>query len=773
MPNNNTVLTPPHVARIACPPKGELQGLIDGDLSAERLAELTEHIGDCVGCQERIDSLSSGEVPELPKVVRNIDRYDPPKASALWRAIDNVVDEVTRTGSIKALTESGSDQDLNFLTPTKLPNRIGTMGQFEIVRLVGRGGMGVVLHGWDPSLERDVAIKVLDPILSNNKTARQRFCREARAAAAVAHENIVAVYSVNEDDASNLPFLVMQLIVGESLEQRLRRVNKLPVSDTVRLGAQAAAGLAAAHATGLIHRDIKPGNILIESGDKIKLTDFGLARLTEDLKLTKTGFVSGTPLYMAPEQARGDDIDPRADLFSLGVVLYECLAGKPPFEGKTPLAVLRQVADTPHTSLRKINAEVPEWLEDVIDSLLTKSVEERIASAAVLAEILSAHVSPNGSGTCEEVDSPPCSMLPGKPLSHPARKRYRRKLAVLMAVPFFAGLALGAIGAWAVSGTNRNTVVPPVPNTLTASNNPPSTEPGLDGEKMPFPSTSSGAVLSTAISPDGKVLVVGLEDGTVRIFDVKSGELTYTLTKHTGPVWAIDFHPDGERFATGSEDTHTYIWKLDALDKPIMSVDHGSSVRCVAFSQDGSKLASADRGGDVQFIDMKTKEREFLFNHGASITALALSVPDGSMVATAGSDKIIRLWDMTKKTKKFELPGHNGPIYSIAFSPCGNLLASASWDKSVKFWDIKGGNEVAKRALPDLDVRSLAYDTCQGGLVCGGNDGLVRILDAQTGEEKKRIRAHKSAVQVIRYAPDGLSLFTGGREGLVKQWDLK
>ncbi len=180
---------------------------------------------------------------------------------------------------------------------------------------------------------------VLDPYLSSDQVARQRFFREARVAAAVSHENIVTLYQTNVDERSGLPYLVMQLIKGESLEQRLRRVGRLSVADAARLGAQAAAGLAAAHSQGLIHRDLKPGNILIEAGDKVKLTDFGLARAAEDLKLTRTGFVSGTPLYMAPEQARRDEVDARADLFSLAVVLYEAVAGKPPFDGKTPLAV--------------------------------------------------------------------------------------------------------------------------------------------------------------------------------------------------------------------------------------------------------------------------------------------------------------------------------------------------------------------------------------------------------------------------------------------------
>src|SRR5262249_18321383 len=213
----------------------------------------------------------------------------------------------------------------------------------DVLRVIGRGGMGVVLHGHDPCLQRDVAIKVIDPELAGNETARARFCREARPAAAVPPQNPVAAHPGDEDEHPKLPYLIMQLVNGESLEQRLRRVGKISVFEVTKLGKQAAAGLAAAHAGGLIHRDIKPGNILLEADtDRVKLTDFGLARAAEDVKLTSTGFVSGTPLYMSPEQARGDEADHRSDLYSFGAVMYEMLAARPPFEGKSPLAVLRQ-----------------------------------------------------------------------------------------------------------------------------------------------------------------------------------------------------------------------------------------------------------------------------------------------------------------------------------------------------------------------------------------------------------------------------------------------
>ena len=188
---------------------------------------------------------------------------------------------------------------------------------------------------------------------------------------------------------ASLPYLVMQLIAGETLEQRLLREKQLPLKEIVRIGLQAAQGLAAAHAQGLTHRDIKPGNILLEPPhDRVKLTDFGLARIADDVKLTRTGFVTGTPLYMAPEQALGESADPRSDLFSLGAILYEMCAGQPPFQGNSALAILKQITESKHRPLRELNPDIPEWLAEMVDELLAKKPEDRYQSAADLAEVL-------------------------------------------------------------------------------------------------------------------------------------------------------------------------------------------------------------------------------------------------------------------------------------------------------------------------------------------------------------------------------------------------
>ena len=218
---------------------------------------------------------------------------------------------------------------LDFLHPSDQPGCLGTLGPYQIIDVIGRGGMGIVLRALDTKLNRIVAVKVLAPDLAANPNARRRFLREAQAAAAVSHPHVVTIHAVDED---KLPYLVMECVVGQSLQEKLDRAGALRLTEILRIGRQVAEGLAAAHEQGLIHRDIKPANILLENGvERVKITDFGLARAADDVAITRTGEVSGTPQYMSPEQARGEHVDQRSDLFSLGCVLYAMCTGRPPF----------------------------------------------------------------------------------------------------------------------------------------------------------------------------------------------------------------------------------------------------------------------------------------------------------------------------------------------------------------------------------------------------------------------------------------------------------
>jgi hypothetical protein len=239
-------------------------------------------------------------------------------------------------------------------------------------------------------LRRMVAIKVLSPTLAVTSPPRKRFLREARAGAAVNHENVVQVYSVEEVP---LPYLVMEFVDGHSLQDKMNREGPLELPDIVEIGGQIASGLAAAHALGLVHRDIKPGNILLSGGveQKVKITDFGLARAAADASLTQSGMLIGTPLYMAPEQARAERVDHRADLFSLGSVLYAMACGHPPFRAADTFAVLRRVAEDTPRPLQEMIPELPGWLVVLIGKLLAKDPQHRVQSAQEVAGILGDH----------------------------------------------------------------------------------------------------------------------------------------------------------------------------------------------------------------------------------------------------------------------------------------------------------------------------------------------------------------------------------------------
>lgn len=283
-------------------------------------------------------------------------------------------------------TPVGTADNFDFLEPADKAGCIGRLGYYEVIDVIGRGGMGIVFRALDPRLNRIVAIKVLAPELAANPLARRRFLREAQAAAAVSHPHVVTIHAVDE---AKLPYLVMECIVGQSLQQKLDQVGPLRLTEILRIGSQIAEGLAAAHRQGLIHRDIKPANILLENGvERVKITDFGLARAADDAAITRTGEVSGTPQYMSPEQAHGDKVDPRSDLFSLGCVLYAMCTGRSPFRADSVAAAIRRVCDDTPRPIAEINAEIPVWLIDLVDILLAKQPEERFQTAEEVAVAL-------------------------------------------------------------------------------------------------------------------------------------------------------------------------------------------------------------------------------------------------------------------------------------------------------------------------------------------------------------------------------------------------
>jgi len=734
-----------------CPPTEDLNRLVDGSLTNERQKECTDHLDTCGCCQAKLEEIATGGT-NLSRVVEHLQDAEPVAASAYWPALKALDASVQKTlvpdtpagGSPGARSGSIS---LSFLQPASDAAYLGRLSHFDVMRVLGRGGMGVVLEAFDSRLQRNVALKVLDPELAGDEIARQRFCREARTAASISHENVVAVHQVEKSAEEGLPYLVMQLIAGESLEQRLAREKKLPLREVVRIGMQAAHGLAAAHAQGLIHRDIKPGNILLEaSNDRVKLTDFGLARVADDVKLTRSGFVSGTPLYMAPEQAMGEEPDPRSDLFSLGAVLYEMCAGQPPFAGNSALAILKQIADVKQRPLRELNPAIPEWLAVTIDRLLAKKPVDRIQSAAHLAELLEFEWALLKT-TSEDVPVV-CQIEQRK------RTLRNRWIAAAVGATF---LSLGLFGGWFLAHRGAPTAA--------------AVEEVSSAEPVAVLSANAGAVWSVAFDRTSETVAMAVEDGTLRLWDLPTQSIKATINAHRGTIWASRFSKDGELLASAGDDGLIKIWKPSQRE-PLTTFEQSNAVRGLALADDDQTLFAGSRDGVLRVWSRDAAEPLLEARQPGTVYAVAIS-PDGETLATAGNDKIIRLWNAKTLTEKLPLEGHTGPIYGLSFNRDGRRLASASWDKTVRIWDTASGQVIRSWEGHKGDIWGVAYSPDGTKVATGGTDGAVKLWDAETGNLLATYLGHKIGVHTVAFNQDGTLLASGGRDGAVRVWKIK
>ena len=349
--------------------------LLESQLSAADERAVTAHLDHCAACREELNHLAG--------------------TIELWQETRTILADTTElshspdsNGSVATDAElNASNWIANLLAPSDDPAVLGTLDGRSVMAVIGQGGMGVVLKVWDEQLHRPLAIKLLSPMLATAGTARQRFFREAQAVAAVVHPNIVPIYAVTCEGA--LPYIVMPLVGGGSLQQRIERDGPLPISEVLSIGLQIAEGLVAAHKQGIIHRDIKPANILLdEGGHRVMLSDFGLARVLDDASMTASGLIAGTPNYMSPEQARGESVDARSDLYSLGAVLYTMATGHPPVRGDSALAVLRRVTEEKPRPVHEWNEAMPAWVDRLIAKFLDKSLERRVPTAEEATELL-------------------------------------------------------------------------------------------------------------------------------------------------------------------------------------------------------------------------------------------------------------------------------------------------------------------------------------------------------------------------------------------------
>ncbi len=426
------------------------QQYLEGDLGNFESDAFEKHLNVCEHCRSRLNEFSTQDL----------------FWSTAQRYLSSVDDLPALTGEfgpgdVETLDASLVGRDVLRdipLQPSDDPDMLGRFGGYEISGVVGRGGMGVVLKGWDRSLDRYVAIKVLSPTFAHLSPARQRFAREAKAAAAIVHDNIIAIFGV--DQCNGLPYLVMPFVKGESLQKRIDREAPLPLEMILEIALQIARGLQAAHEQGVIHRDIKPANILLpQSVSRVLITDFGLARAADDATLTNSGLIAGTPAYMSPEQARGDGIDARSDLFSLGSVIYAMACGHPPFRAETTYGIMRRIIDENARPLKQLRNDVPHWFQSILDRLLAKQPQHRFVSAASCAEHLELCL--------KHVRDPSAQPLPK--IKRPAEKTAwiaYSVIAILCAVLCCCMVWVGVIGVAKLKSTLNSSATTKIPSAI-------------------------------------------------------------------------------------------------------------------------------------------------------------------------------------------------------------------------------------------------------------------------------------------------------------------
>ena len=356
----------------------ELKALLAGQLSPERESEIAHDIEFDSTLRSRLESLSGSGIWSIGSAPVPIESSSP--------QIENIIERVVSESRIERVSGFESSDDLAFSARMESDEPVLVPG-IRIVREIGRGGMGIVYEGWDELVGRKIAIKRLLPIRSSSSNAKERMIQEARAAGSLIHPHIVSIYGVHLQN--EMPILVQQYVEGETLQSRIDTERYLSWQECVDVAKQIASGLEAAHAAGIIHRDLKPDNILIEKGTNVvRIADFGIAKQSSSSGLTVTDQVAGTPAYMSPEQTAGETLDARSDLFSLGAVLFAAATGKPPFGLDDPFVVMDRIRNQEAAILKSLRPDYPDWLSRVLERLLSKDRQNRIANAEELSKVL-------------------------------------------------------------------------------------------------------------------------------------------------------------------------------------------------------------------------------------------------------------------------------------------------------------------------------------------------------------------------------------------------
>lgn len=796
------------------PPRERLIDFGLGRLDDEVARGVESHVNDCERCCETLLNLQDDTFVNL---VRRCDAAETqPHGVDMRRPVGET--HVTRIEATLGTTEHSSCGEFG------LPRELAEHSRYRIIELLGRGGMGDVYKAQHKVMDRLAALKVIKPALVRDAEAVRRFQREVQAAARLNHPNIVTAHDAEQ--AGDVHFLVMEFVDGVNLHEVVRRRGRLPVAEACEFIRQAAEGIEHAHQHGMVHRDIKPHNLMLAESGEVKILDFGLANFASEVaiedrletaysneadliaaapQLTQAGTMMGTPDYIAPEQAEdAHAADVRADIYSLGCTFYTLLTGRTPFGDGTVMEKIKAHTEREARPLCDFRDDVPAEVEAVLRKMMAKDPETRFQSPAEVVEALRQIHDQN--------DATRASTHEGTQTARWSRKdRFAVATTVLtagcglltwtgMTLPYVAVIwSIGVLIGWGLStwATARR---PPGRQSLTGRLCWGATV-ALAGVVL-YIQTNNGTVRIEINDPRIKVEVDGEtvtfnNDGFKQI-TVKPGEHSllvqrgdfkfetskFTLGRGKNPSLIVERTPrqivvrHGERelvrrpFPSTKPPLTRKPRRPAALREIRRYEGHTEAVSSLVVSNDGHLLVSGSADGTARVWDVKT--RRVLQTYKGHRTERQLHValsPDDQSVVTGDWNGLLRIWDRSVNLRTLKAIAHTDGVYHVAFSRDGTKILSVGCDGTAKVWDPKAGRPIAILKGHTGSVSGGAFFPGGGKVVTTGFDTTIRIWDVSKQTETLRLPTQQTIPLCVCVSPDGKTVAAGFRDGSVRLFD--